>query len=376
MKFLSEHFVKIGVVALLLIGILIRDDLFPSDHQDAETPSTDVASVSTPPPSLDSSNPDAEGSTAEEQSPARQEDTSESSAANIAKNDQPVSTEMPTAAPDATFAERREVTNQDAEAWRGVVNDLAQSEPAAEPAAGESTNELKTAEPEGEVQAEVPRGADQSDATAGPAEATQGKTMAWKPQDDGDPVDETKPGGADTSEASEEPIDNTVAVVSADEVKAEPVSASDPEAAEGAKSAAQAAGDSGESALGLNDARKAFHEGRVDDAIALYHAVLDGEPGNYQAAGELGNVYMDQKEWDLATDAYALAAEILFQQDNWPGTLSMLSLIGNLAPKRAIEMSTDFSERRAEQFRASTNRGDEDSAPPAEASEGQNGDAQ
>lgn len=97
--------------------------------------------------------------------------------------------------------------------------------------------------------------------------------------------------------------------------------------------------------LELTDARRAFHEGRADESVGIYQAILKRDPGNYAAAGELGNVLMVLRQWDKATDAYARTAEILFQRDDWPATLAMVHIIGKVAPKRAIELSNDFAQR-------------------------------
>ena len=76
------------------------------------------------------------------------------------------------------------------------------------------------------------------------------------------------------------------------------------------------------------DARKAFYKKDYDASVASYNALIAIDSDNFDALGELGNVFFTQGKMMQAADAYYRAATIMVSQGK---TQRAASLIGFLA---------------------------------------------
>jgi tetratricopeptide (TPR) repeat protein len=90
-------------------------------------------------------------------------------------------------------------------------------------------------------------------------------------------------------------------------------------------------------------ARRAFWEGRFDESVAAYRALIATDPQNWAAHGELGNVLYRQGEWDAAVDAFYDAALLLWQSGRTEDARHLARIIGNLQPGRDQGLTRIFS---------------------------------
>ena len=61
-------------------------------------------------------------------------------------------------------------------------------------------------------------------------------------------------------------------------------------------------------------AREEYHRGNIEGSITNYKQVIANTKDNYDAYGELGNVYLSRGKYREAADAYFEAASILVKQ--------------------------------------------------------------
>jgi tetratricopeptide (TPR) repeat protein len=90
-------------------------------------------------------------------------------------------------------------------------------------------------------------------------------------------------------------------------------------------------------------ARRAFWEGRFDESVAAYRALIAADPQNWSAHGELGNVLYRQGEWDAAIEAFHDAALLLWQAGRQEDAWHLARIIGNLQPGRDQDLTRIFS---------------------------------
>lgn len=64
----------------------------------------------------------------------------------------------------------------------------------------------------------------------------------------------------------------------------------------------------------FNQARLAFHAGKLDEAVSLYKKITESSPDEANAWGEMGNVYYAQGKWQQAGQSYYEAATRLLAQ--------------------------------------------------------------
>jgi len=80
-------------------------------------------------------------------------------------------------------------------------------------------------------------------------------------------------------------------------------------------------------------ARRAYWNGDRDKAIALYKDLIRESPGEPDFFGELGNIYHELGEKDLAAQAYYQAALILVEKGEDERAERLLEVIENLSPQ-------------------------------------------
>lgn len=83
------------------------------------------------------------------------------------------------------------------------------------------------------------------------------------------------------------------------------------------------------------NARKEYHRGNIEESIRNYKEVIARSDNNYDAYGELGNVYLRQGNKKEAAGAYFEAAAILVKLGQNRRAHSLLPMLGRLDAARA-----------------------------------------
>ena len=86
-------------------------------------------------------------------------------------------------------------------------------------------------------------------------------------------------------------------------------------------------------------AREEFHRGNIDVSIRNYKEVIATSSDNYDAYGELGNVYLSRGSQKEAADAYFEAAAILVKTGQIDRARSLLPMLGRLDRAKAEELN-------------------------------------
>lgn len=86
-------------------------------------------------------------------------------------------------------------------------------------------------------------------------------------------------------------------------------------------------------------AREEFHRGNIDVSIRNYKEVIATSSDNYDAYGELGNVYLSRGSDKEAADAYFEAAAILVKTGRIDRARSLLPMLGRLDRAKAEELN-------------------------------------
>ena len=91
-------------------------------------------------------------------------------------------------------------------------------------------------------------------------------------------------------------------------------------------------------------AREEYHRGNIDESILKYQQVIANSSDNYDAYGELGNVYMSRGKYREAASAYFEAASILVKLGHADRAKSLLPTLGRLDRSKAEELNQLISE--------------------------------
>jgi hypothetical protein len=86
-------------------------------------------------------------------------------------------------------------------------------------------------------------------------------------------------------------------------------------------------------------AREEYHRGNIDVSIRNYKEVIASAPNNFDAYGELGNVYLSRGNRNEAANAYFEAAAILVKMGQVGRARSLLPMLGRLDRARAEELN-------------------------------------
>lgn len=100
----------------------------------------------------------------------------------------------------------------------------------------------------------------------------------------------------------------------------------------------------------LMAARRAAWERRPDDAVTLYRQLLEIDPDDFNAYGEMGNVLLHLRRPDEAAEAFKRAADILIARGDFTGANRLLPVIWQLDPEagRALEAQVSTGANSAE----------------------------
>lgn len=85
-------------------------------------------------------------------------------------------------------------------------------------------------------------------------------------------------------------------------------------------------------------AREEYHRGNIEGSISNYQQVIASSTDNYDAYGELGNVYLSRGKYREAASAYFEAASILVKQGQAGRARSLLPMLERLDRKKAEEL--------------------------------------
>ena len=87
------------------------------------------------------------------------------------------------------------------------------------------------------------------------------------------------------------------------------------------------------------NAREEYHRGNIEVAIRNYQEVIAHSADNYDAYGELGNVYLSTGNNRAAADAYFEAAAILVKIGQVRRARSLLPMLSRLDRTKAEELN-------------------------------------
>jgi hypothetical protein len=85
-------------------------------------------------------------------------------------------------------------------------------------------------------------------------------------------------------------------------------------------------------------AREEYHRGNIEGSITNYRQVIASSTDNYDAYGELGNVYLSRGKYRDAASAYFEAASILVKLGQTGRARSMLPMLERLDRSRAEQL--------------------------------------
>ncbi|RKZ35609.1 MAG: hypothetical protein DRQ37_06035 [Gammaproteobacteria bacterium] len=93
----------------------------------------------------------------------------------------------------------------------------------------------------------------------------------------------------------------------------------------------------------LMAARRAAWERRPGDAITLYRQLLEIDPDDFNAYGEMGNVLLHLRRPGEAAEAFKRAAGILIARDDFAGANRLLPVIWRLDPEAGRQLQAQIS---------------------------------
>lgn len=85
-------------------------------------------------------------------------------------------------------------------------------------------------------------------------------------------------------------------------------------------------------------AREEYHRGNIEGSISNYQQVIANSTDNYDAYGELGNVYLSRGKYREAASAYFEAASILVKLGQTGRARSLLPMLERLDRNKAEEL--------------------------------------
>ncbi len=86
------------------------------------------------------------------------------------------------------------------------------------------------------------------------------------------------------------------------------------------------------------DARKAFYRRDYDASIAAYKQLIANNKDNFDAYGELGNVYFTKGDMELAAEAYYQAATIMVSQGQNQRAASLIGFLASVDAEKAKKL--------------------------------------
>lgn len=93
-----------------------------------------------------------------------------------------------------------------------------------------------------------------------------------------------------------------------------------------------------------NRGRQSFWEGDYESAIESYRSLLQEEPMNPDAWGELGNIYYAKKDWARAVRAFGRSAAVLIQANRVDEAEKILTVIRGIDPALATQLAAELGQ--------------------------------
>jgi tetratricopeptide (TPR) repeat protein len=93
------------------------------------------------------------------------------------------------------------------------------------------------------------------------------------------------------------------------------------------------------------EARRAAFQGDLDAAESSYHKLIEIQPHNINAYGQLGDIYLRKQDMEKAVEAYSNAAELLYKSRRRGMAWRVLNYIGRISPEKAQELRSRLLER-------------------------------
>lgn len=92
-------------------------------------------------------------------------------------------------------------------------------------------------------------------------------------------------------------------------------------------------------------ARRAAWDGNSDAAVENYRALIQLQPENYDAYGEMGNVMLQQGDTQGAVDAFSQAATLLQQSGYQQAAWHVINIVAQLDQTRADALHKTLSQQ-------------------------------
>ncbi|UCB53891.1 MAG: tetratricopeptide repeat protein, partial [Thiotrichales bacterium] len=86
-------------------------------------------------------------------------------------------------------------------------------------------------------------------------------------------------------------------------------------------------------------AREEYHRGNIQQSVSNYQQVIANSEDNYDAYGELGNVFLSRGKYQDAANAYFQAAAILVKKGQTGRARSLLPMLERLDRSKAEELN-------------------------------------
>jgi len=91
-------------------------------------------------------------------------------------------------------------------------------------------------------------------------------------------------------------------------------------------------------------ARSSVWQGDLDSAVSHYRQLISQQPENYDAYGEMGNVLLAQSRVDEATQAYAIAARLIYRSGNREIAYRVVDIVRQLDSRQAENLRREFTQ--------------------------------
>ena len=95
------------------------------------------------------------------------------------------------------------------------------------------------------------------------------------------------------------------------------------------------------------NARKAFHRRDFEGSISSYEQLIAQTQNNFDAYGELGNVYFNQGKMEQAASSYYEAAVILVRLGQTDRAASLMGMLNRVNPDKAKELQELLSSQQS-----------------------------
>lgn len=93
------------------------------------------------------------------------------------------------------------------------------------------------------------------------------------------------------------------------------------------------------------EARRSLFQGDLAAAESIHHKLIEQQPHNIDAYGQLGDIYLKKGDKEKAVEAYSHAAELLYKSRRRGMAWRVLDYIERISPEKARELRSRLMER-------------------------------